>query len=407
MATIKLLLRKNKQKANGEIPLYLRITENRKSRFLSTGISIKPSHWNERIQRVKKSHPLYAVFNDRLERLLNEAQTKAIELKDNKRVTISAEAVKSELTGRSVGDFFSFADTYINNLDQERKFWEWKKARVLLGKLKQFEGSQELSFEKLDYDYLIRFEKYMREELGNATNTIWKNMQIFHRILKRAIRKELITPGDNPFLHYTSKTAKTAKEKLSIKEIDALKGLDLKPNSALWHTRNYFLFSFYCAGIRFGDLCRLTWENVLDGHLYYRMAKTETPKSLKLLPPAQAILEPYRKKAGTSTHFIFPILNNNKDYSDPRFIRQQISSKNAIVNKNLKQLAQLAGIQKNVSFHVSRHSFADFARTQGMDLYSISKALGHANLNITETYLKSFDQNMVNDAMAEVFKDHS
>ncbi|MCH7720894.1 MAG: phage integrase SAM-like domain-containing protein, partial [Planctomycetes bacterium] len=207
----------------------------------------------------------YAVYNDHLERLLNEAQTTAIELKDNKRTTISAEAVKFALTGRRTGDFFSFADTYINNLDQEGKFWEWKKARVLLSKLKQFEGSQELAFEKLDYDYLISFEKYMREELGNATNTIWKNMQIFHRILKHAIRSELLTPGDNPFLHYTSKTAKTVKEKLSIKEIEALKELDLKSNSALWNVRNYFLFSFYCAGIRFGVLRRLRFRLDRDG----------------------------------------------------------------------------------------------------------------------------------------------
>ena len=403
MATFKLLLRKNKQKANGEIPIYLRITENRKSRFISTGISVHPKYWNERLEEIRKSHPQHVVFNDRLKQLLADAQTTALELKKDKRTNLSAEAVKRKLTSTSSDDFFAFADQYIHNLDIKGRYEEWKKARVLVNKLRNFTKIQELSFYEIDHNFLIRFERYMRDELGNHQNTIWKNQQIFNRILKAAVVKKIIPLEDNPFLFHTFRREKTHKEKLGVKEIEALEDLDLEIGSVLWHTRHYFMFSFYCAGIRFSDLCRLQWENLANGRLVYRMEKTATPKSIKLVSQAKQILSHYRDKHSKRDQFIFPLLDDRKDYSDPRFIRRQIASRNTIMNTNLKKLAEIADIQLNLSFHVARHSFADFARRQGMDLYSISKALGHTNLKTTEIYLKSFDHETVDQAMDKLF----
>ena len=403
MATFKLLLRTNKKKANGEIPIYLRITENRKSRFLSTGISVKPKYWIQRSQRVSKSHPQHAVCNNELERLLHEAQATALDLKADRKAILSAQAVKRGLKNESPRDFFMFADGYVEQLDLQNKFWEWKKTRVLLAKLRTFTKGQGLSFDEIDREFLLRFEKYMRDDLENKTNTIAKNLQIFHRIIKRAIRDDLLPPSEDPFLYHTVRTEKTKKDKLSIQDIQNLEGLDLSPGTALWHTRNYFMFSFYCAGVRFGDLCRLTWKNIVDGRLEYRMAKTGTPKSIKLVGQAQAILALYRDTISRPEQFIFPLLNSRKDYSDPRVVRRAISSRNTIVNKNLKKLAEMADVEANVSFHIARHSFADFARKRGQDLYVISKALGHANLKVTETYLKSFDHETVDQAMDDLF----
>jgi site-specific recombinase XerD len=84
-------------------------------------------------------------------------------------------------------------------------------------------------------------------------------------------------------------------------------------------------------------------------------------------------------------------------------IRRRISSKNALVNKHLKTLAEMIETDIALSFHVSRHSFADYARASGVDLYAISKALGHSNLKVTETYLKSFDHDAVDAAMDGLF----
>ncbi len=84
-------------------------------------------------------------------------------------------------------------------------------------------------------------------------------------------------------------------------------------------------------------------------------------------------------------------------------LRKKISSKNVIANRYLKKIAQRAGIQASISFHVSRHSFAHYALKKGMDLYAISKALGHSDLKITETYLKSFDEELLDNSMNKLF----
>ena len=83
-------------------------------------------------------HPNHVKINDELDRLFNEAQAVALDLKADTRSILSAKAVKQGLTGQNVGDFFSYADKHIRNLDAEGRFWEWKKARVLVSKLRDF-----------------------------------------------------------------------------------------------------------------------------------------------------------------------------------------------------------------------------------------------------------------------------
>ena len=150
MATIRLLLRKDKLKKNGEAPVYLRITENRKSRFLNTGISVEPTQWNDKTERVRRSHTQYKSFNDELERLLHQAQSVALDLRSSKRKALTAKAVKQEMAGKGADDFFDYAQRYIDALDVEGKFWEWKKARVLLKKLRAFHPDSSLDFEEID-----------------------------------------------------------------------------------------------------------------------------------------------------------------------------------------------------------------------------------------------------------------
>lgn len=402
-ATIKLVLRKSKKRRDGTIPIYLRITKNRKSRYLTTGVHVKASDWNERTERIRRSHPQHALFNDELERFLAEARKAAIDLRADGRKSSTATAIKHKLEGESHSDLFGFSANYAEEQRLKGRYWEWRKVNVLIRKLRAFAKGGELAFAEIDTRFVERFESYMRKECGNATNTVAKNLQILQRMIVKAAKDGLISAGDNPFLYYKIKTEKTTKDKLTIEEVDALEALELESGSPLRVTRDAFLFSFYCAGIRFGDLCRLKWWNVASGRLEYRMSKTGQQKSLKIVGPALQILNAYRSDAGTEEEFIFPLLDSRRDYSDPIYSRRQISSRNVVVNRNLKKLASMAGISINLSFHISRHSFADYARREGVDLYSISKALGHSSLTITETYLKSFDNDAVDGAMDELF----
>ena len=110
-------------------------------------------------------------------------------------------------------------------------------------------------------------------------------------------------------------------------ELEKINNLDLEYNSQLWHVRNYFMFSFYMAGIRVGDVLDLRWENVKDDRLIYVMQKTNSHCSLILLVKAQAILDLYKNENSKSTDYIFPIMTM---YENKKYKSRQISEINSL-----------------------------------------------------------------------------
>jgi integrase len=136
------------------------------------------------------------------------------------------------------------------------------------------------------------------------------------------------------------------------------------------------------------------------------MQKTgkQYPAPFKMGESMQGILEYYRRADQAPDEYIFPILKPEMDYTNTNYLKRQIDSKNSIVNVSLKKIAELAGIETNVSFHVSRHSAAYRMLLEGVDIYTISKALAHENVSITETYLRGIDDTLVVNAMERVFE---
>ena len=393
--TVKAILRESKEKSDGTAPVWIRVTANRQSRFVSTGVYIKPKHWNPKKQKVRTSHPIAPTLNDKLQSFLIDARTEALDAD-------TAAQVKAALAG-SGGSLTRFFSDYIEGLDEARRFWQWKKFRVTLGKLQNCFERERISWKDLDRKAMVRFETYLREEVGNATNTIRKEMQRVRRVVKQAIKEEVIKPEDDPFLLYDRpKKEKSNRRKLSLREIEALRGVELEQGTTARKARDTFLFAFYAGGMRFGDLCRIKGQHLTGlrsgtPRVEYRMAKTGTPVSAPLPPPAVELVEHYR--AGEHFQgpesFLFPLLEPGDD-SGPVKVRRRIASKNALVNRYLKKVAERAEVEpEGLSTHVARHSFADYARRQSGDLYAISKALGHKSLQITEQYLKSFDRDAV------------
>jgi site-specific recombinase XerD len=115
----------------------------------------------------------------------------------------------------------------------------------------------------------------------------------------------------------------------------------------------------------------------------------------------QHILSLYRSEVETYYDYIFPLLS--KKYDNPFNLQRAIGSQNAQVNLLLKDLDACAGIKAHVSFHVSRHSFANYANKKNMSVYSISKALAHADLKTTQQYLDGFDEEKLDTDMEEIF----
>jgi len=399
MTRIKPVLWKYRTNKDGTKAVYIRITHNRKSRYIPTGLSVTETQWNDKKGAVRKSHPNYNTYNATLEQMIRDIQNKTLELRE--KGNISAGGIKQTLRDIDAKDFFAYAWRVVDNVKARNQYWHWKNYRATLNKLADFTRQRTVLFSDITPDMLEDFETYLRKA-GNNNTTINKRMKMIKRIFAIALRNDVIKFEENPFRKYKPPSAKSYKDnKLSIEEIERLRTLDLPTGSPLWHAKNIFLFAFYSSGVRFGDLCRLKWSNVQDGRIIYKMGKTGAVKNQKLVQDAIIILNLYRPEKPDS--FIFPLLDNDKDYSDENYLRQQISSKNAMVNMRLKEIAKLAKI-KPISFHASRHSFADYARSKKMSLYSISKALGHTDLKTTQIYLKSLDTEATDLELEELWK---
>ncbi len=434
--TIGLTQLKRKKRKDGTIPVYVRFTEDRKSRYKSTGIAIKKKYWlGKKDAWVSSSHDRSEQLNRKLKNQLTEIYKVEEQLYKNEQLSLDRiiSTLSDDKDPRSI---LHKAEEYKQHLKEDDRYWEQRHFTVVINNLDSFIDDRGKSdqLDQLNSEWIEHWQQWLLKEVGNGNNTVRKKLQRL-----KGMTDWLYDSGDiktNPFERVDRVESKKTnnKVKLSFDQIKAIESLSLERGSDLWHTRNYFMYSFYNAGIRFGDLCCLKWENLIDGRLVYQMNKTEQQKSINQLQPMYRLLIHYVSNVGEyvsfskwqpnlqrpvdpvdsclkyiviayskdhNSDYILPILEQH--HSDPQELRKRISSKNVIVNRHLKTIAGKASIQANISFHVSRHSFAHYALKKGMDLYAISKALGHSDLKVTEEYIKTFDEEMLDQSMNQLF----
>jgi site-specific recombinase XerD len=402
MASVKLILNHHKTNSKGEVPLYIRIIQNRKPKYISLGISVIPEkHWDFKTQQVKRPFPNTGRTNNYIARRMAEAQDTALKLQNESR-HVSSRAIKEKLVGRPPESFIGYSEKQIERLEISDQIRTAIRYKSVTNKLKVYLKKKEFTFDDFTVTFLYDYEAYLRS-LGNKTNTIHSNLKTLRAILYKAIREDVFAQEKNPFFKFKLKSAPTQKERLSLDEIELLHKVELPEGINAWHVRYAFLLSFYCAGIRIGDLIQLKWSNISGDFLSYSMDKTESYRKIKLIRQAKEILNLYKEGGTPNNHFIFPFLKNDVDYSSREFLMNQLGAKTAKINYHLKHIAQKAGIDKRLTSHIARHSFADIARKKGVSVYDISKALGHTNISITQSYLASFDDGSLESAMEKIF----
>ncbi|MEI6697235.1 MAG: site-specific integrase [Bacteroidota bacterium] len=416
----------SKPSKNGLYNVYLRITENRKHRRKKINVSVKKEDFNKKAKFgkwIRTSNPREKQYNDYLiqeyQKAEKELQSLELEGKANKEILIQ------ELKGSNKISFTKFADQRAKYFYDKGSYRNYKKYKSLTNKLSNFRDN-EISFKEINLDFIREFESFLfslknkrRPDFNLHKNTIAVHFSVFRAIIQEAIKNRYMKPENNPFMYYKPTEIKTQKEKLTIEEIDAINKLELPENSLLWNCRNYFMFSFYCAGIRAGDLCLLKWNNITkEKRLEYTMGKTSNFTSIKIQPQALKILSFYGKKGeNKDSEYIFPLLSNTALYSIVNTAEEaetlpidikiklynKISSMNALINKELKTLAVKANIEKKLSFHIARHSFADIARKKKISVFDVSKMLKHSSIKITEAYLRNFDTESQDQSMKIIF----
>lgn len=370
-------------------------TSSKDIQYLDTGVSVLKSQWNEKKQVVKK-HPLEEQLNASLNALSNEV--KMIYYKNEgvsaKRLLQIYKNIK-KYDGSSLLNFYQ---SIVDDIKIKGAIRTAKTQQHYLDKLRKFASF--LSFSDISPLWAKDYEKWLISR-GNKPNTIASNFKCLNAILNKAVKMGLIEK--NPLKGYEIKTVNSKKEILSIEDIGLLENYEIAPHfKGMELARDIFLFSFYMAGMRFSDVCKLKWENITDTEVIYTMSKSErragSTRHIPITPKVKQILDRYK----ADKIFVFPILDKCNP-NDVEEIEYTMYIANNRLNRSIRILAQHAGITKRVSIHIAKHSFANYAVKNNVNLFHISKLLGHTKLATTEHYLRDFFQKEQTDVMNNLF----
>lgn len=243
----------------------------------------------------------------------------------------------------------------------------------LKGYLKKFHHTDDVFVEDLNYSFIADFEYYFKVDVKLSHNTATKYLRNFKKIVILALKNEWILR--DPFMRFKMSLNEVVKEYLTKEELEAITEKELEIDR-LDQIRDVFIFCCY-TGLAYADVQRLTHEDIsigLDGEywVFIQRKKTGVESNIPLLPAAARLIEKYKDHpVAISNGRVLPVLSNQK------------------INSYLKEIGDLCGINKNITFHMARHTFATtITLSNGVSMESVSQMLGHKNIRTTQIYAK-------------------
>jgi len=398
MANVKIVLRKEVKK-DGTSPLAIRITKDRKSSYIYLDYSIKVSDWDKQNHKVKKSYPNSTRLNNLLLSKLSQATENSLELETSKS-NVTANAVKQKIKPKAGATLFAQADLYLKTLEEEGKFNRYSADKPRVKHLKEF-LKQDVAFQDITVTLLERFKAYLKKTHNLSERSAVNHLVIVRSIFSQAIKDEVCDPKYYPFGKgkIQIKFPDTAKVGLSAKEVQNLEIIELESNPN--HARNLWLVSFYFAGMRVSDLLRLKWSDFQDGRLQYTMGKNDKGGSLKVPEKALKILAQYERQKGHKDDFVFPELKN-VDSKNPYQVQRMIASRLNAIDRVLRiYVAKSAKIEKPLTMHIARHTFAQIAGDT-IPIQMLQKLYRHSSIVTTIGYQSNFIHKDADDALDSV-----
>lgn len=234
-----------------------------------------------------------------------------------------------------------------------------------------------------------------------SKNTLGSYLRVFRAVWNKALDEELIecSSKHHPFRRVYTGVAKTKKRAVSQEVISMIKDFDLRKvprGNYLELSRDLFMFSFYTRGMSFIDMALLKKSDISNGEIEYIRSKTKQELSVGVEQEIRDIIKRWEPKTGPV--FALPIFTGSKwdaKLYDRAFRRYW---------GHLNKLSELMGISPSLSSHVSRHSWATLAKRKGIPVSIIGEALGHNSEKVTQIYLDSLENNLINEANKMVIR---
>lgn len=374
---------------NGVVPIMGRVTINGTIAQFSSKQTIPKELWDAKGNRAKGKSKEAQAVNFALDNIKAQI-TKHYQRLSDREAYVTAEMVRNAYQG--IGTEY---ETLLRALDKEnaafskrvgkdRSLNTYRKYLIVRKYVAEFIKKQykrnDLGMNELTEDFIRDFCLYLRNEAGLAQSSVWIYTTPLKHIVTTAHYHGKIPR--NPFAMYHVDPDHKEREYLTEKELRSMSSIKLDdPNLAF--ARDLFIFGCW-TGISFIDIKNLTTDNLVETNgaqwIVSKRQKTGVPFRIKLMDIPKRIIKQYE-----------PFREGYRLFD--------IASYSAI-NQRIKRVAKKCGIEKRISFHVSRHSFAVMALNYGMPIESVSKILGHTKITTTQIYAKVTNTKLDSDISA-------
>lgn len=389
--TLHIYAKSTKANAAGQFPIYIRITIDGKRLEFSTKKFVDFAKWSPELSKMKGNSEETRSLNEYLDvmkskifniqmKLIHAGELITIEvfknklfgITENKRMLIPIFKDHNNKIKELLGKEYApgTLECYNTSLKHTKEFLEWKY------------NLSDIEITKIDHAFITEYEFYLRSVRNCCNNTAVKYIKNFSKIIKICLANDWL--DKNPFSNYKSKVKEVERVYLSEAEIQNIINKEFK-TERLSLVRDIFLFSCF-TGLAYIDVKNLTKSHIsigIDGAkwIFTHRQKTEAASKIPILPITQMIIDKYKDNRECEIlNRLLPILSNQK------------------MNEYLKEIAGVCEIDKELTFHIARHTFATTVTlTNGVPIESVSKMLGHKNLQTTQHYAKVLDKKVSED----------
>jgi site-specific recombinase XerD len=377
-----------------QLPIYARITINRKRMEISTKQSCEKKLWNAGRGMAKATSEEARKLNNYLEQLRSTYSACYREM-TLKKIDINIETFKNNYYGLDKKKEYTLNELiHYHNVDMKDSLrWGTMKnysttQKYLEGFLNEKKHFKDILLNSINYQFVIDFEYYLKtyvplehkKRLGN--NGIMKHMERFRKLFNLALRNEWVER--DPFKGYKLRFNKFERGYLTEEELRIIENKNFKIER-LNVVRDLFVFSCY-TGMAYIDAVSLKKTDIvkgLDGQdwIVIQRIKSGSTAKLPLLPKALEIIEKYATHIRClAENTLLPKMSNQR------------------LNGYLKEIADTCGIEKNITFHLARHTFATtITLSNGVPIESVSKMLGHSKISTTQVYAKVVEKKLSDD----------
>ncbi|AIG30310.1 recombinase [Flavobacterium psychrophilum] len=386
-------VKRTKPNSNGQVPIYSRITVDGKRFEMSTNRFIEPSKWSSEANKMRGNTDEARSINSYLDILKGKVYDAQKELIHNN-TPVNIDTIKNKVIGVEqrarmlvpifqehndkvetlVGQEFApgTLERYKTSLKHTIEFIQWKYSVM------------DIDIKDIDHAFITEYEFFLRSVRKCANNTAVKYIKNFKKIVKLCISNGWL--DKDPFVNYKAKIREVEREFLSQEEIQTIYAKEFV-TERLNQVKDIFVFACF-TGLAYIDVKQLTLSNIslgIDGGkwIFTHRQKTETASRIPLLPIPEELIQKYADNPQClNENKLLPVLSNQK------------------MNSYLKEIADVCGIQKDLTFHIARHTFATTVTlTNGVPIESVSKMLGHTNIKTTQHYAKILDKKVSDDML--------